>query len=80
MQGTMHTPKRELKILPGLVVGDKESEVFFEKDTTQSLYDGVASLERNSRSQNLPLCMSSILYKGKVSCPANVAFQSAWQV
>lgn len=43
----MHTRKRELKILPRLVVGDKELEVFLEKDTTQGLYDGVASLERN---------------------------------
>lgn len=43
----MHTQKTELKILPGFVVGDKELEVFLEKDTTQGIYDGVASLERN---------------------------------
>lgn len=41
----MHTHERELKILPRLVVGDKELEVFLEKDTTQGLYDGVASLK-----------------------------------
>lgn len=41
----VHTHERELKILPRLVVGDKELEVFLEKDTTQGLYDGVASLK-----------------------------------
>lgn len=38
-------------------------KVFLEEGTTPGIYDGVASSERDPKSQNLPVCMSLIPYQ-----------------
>ena len=48
---------------------------FLEESTTQGIYDGMASPEKEIQSQNLPVCVSSRSYKGEPPCLANKGFQ-----